>query len=216
MSQPSRKPAHLEMVGGKSKRQRVWEAIRALRNPITVLDIACKAEVDAEMVKTYLQSLEKGGYLRVEVKNRGGHSNKVWSLQKDVGAEAPCLSLDGAVSMRGKVRTHIWRVLRIAKEDFDYLEVAIQASTPQLEIKSETVRKYLATLHLAGYLEQVSPSQPWPGVKWGKKPARFRLLPLNSITHKKPGPRAPLVQTVRQVYDPNWAEVVCREEPDDE
>ena len=75
----SRKPAHLEMIGGKSPRQRMWEAIRDTAiggNPenggFTATDIARACKIEAPAVSEYLRALHLGGYLgRHDLAHRG-------------------------------------------------------------------------------------------------------------------------------------------------
>ncbi len=210
-----RKPAHLEMAGGKPKRQRIWEAIRLLKE-FTLIDAAAKADVDIDTTKTYLQSLERGGFTDDISGHRGGHDEKRWQLARDIGMEAPRLTKEGKPVTQGMGTTNMWRVIRLAKGDFDYLEVARSASTPDHQVKPDTARSYLKALHAAGYLDMAVPPETKPNSKGGKKPARWRLLPYNRINSKKPGPRAPMIQRLKRVFDPNWAEVVFQEVADDE
>ncbi|UGA40382.1 hypothetical protein JOS77_14280 [Chromobacterium haemolyticum] len=58
-----RKPAQLELAGGKSPRQLAWETIRARRESFTLNDVACYADIDILTAKAYLQALERGGYI---------------------------------------------------------------------------------------------------------------------------------------------------------
>lgn len=212
---PGRRPAHLEMAGGKPKRQHVWEAIRKLKE-FNLVKAARTAKVDIETTKTYLQMLERAGFIEDVSGPRGGHDDKHWKLSRDIGMEAPRLTKEGKPVTQGMGTTNMWRVMRLAKGDFDYLEIARSASTPEHQVKPETARSYLKALHQAGYLDMAVPPLTKPNCKGGKTPARWRLLPFNKINSKKPGPRAPMIQRLKRVFDPNWAEVVFQEEADDE
>ncbi|BBF84413.1 phage protein [Aquitalea magnusonii] len=212
---PGRRPAHLEMAGGKPKRQRIWEAIRTLKE-FNLINCAHKADVDMDTTKTYLQTLERAGFIEDVSGKRGGHDEKRWQLARDIGMEAPRLTKEGKPVTQGMGTTNMWRVMRLTKGDFDYLEIARSASTPEHQVKPETARSYLKALHSAGYLDMVVAPQTKPAMKGGKTPARWRLLPYNRINSKKPGPRAPMIQRLKRVFDPNWAEVVFQEEADDE
>ena len=55
----ARKPAHLELVGGKGSRQRIWEAIRARQQDLSVAELASASGVDNATTISYLRALEK-------------------------------------------------------------------------------------------------------------------------------------------------------------
>ena len=55
-----RKPAHLELTGGKGPRQRIWEAIRQQRDDFTPYSVVRASDIDKATVHTYLQIRERG------------------------------------------------------------------------------------------------------------------------------------------------------------
>ncbi len=195
-----RKPIDLEMRGSKGNRQRIWEAMRANAEGFQAYGISRRANTDDTTVRSYLQSLIKGGY--VEVVDGRKFEEQTLRLINDIGAEAPAVTREGKLSTAGKGTEAMWRSLRILGE-MDADELAEQASV-SVPTTSWTARSYLKWLKRAGYVVEVSPSKP------GKK-ARYRL------GHGKyTGPRPPMIQRIGQVFDPNLGEVVFRQEPEED
>ena len=56
-----RKAIDLEMQGTKGNRQRIWEAIRVKHEGFTAYEVSRRARTDDTAVRSYLQSLIKGG-----------------------------------------------------------------------------------------------------------------------------------------------------------
>ncbi|SEC23155.1 hypothetical protein SAMN05216178_3914 [Pseudomonas saponiphila] len=190
-----RKPIDLEMHGKKGNRQRVWEAMRVIRDGFTAYEISRRSLVDDTAVRSYLQSLIKGGF--VEVISGAKFEEQTLHLVRDVGAEAPAITREGKPSKTGKGTEAMWRTLRILGE-MDADELAEQASIA-VPTTTWTARSYLKWLKRAGYVVEVQASTP------GKK-ARYRLAP-----GKYTGPRPPMIQRIGQVFDPNLGEVVFRQ-----
>ncbi|KZE34156.1 hypothetical protein [Crenobacter luteus] len=202
----TRQPAELEMIGGKGTRQRCWEAIRARRDGFTLLDIAHKAAADIATTKTYLQALEKGGFIEVGNRERGGHDEKHYRLAKDNGLEAPRLTRDGQPVTQGRAQEQMWRTMRIMGGDFNYQELAALASTSEVAVSPVAARDYLKHLAHAGYVTVVAQGK---GRGAGGVANRYRFNP-----GRYSGPRPPMVQRTKSVYDPNLGRVVWQEEAD--
>lgn len=188
-------PAHLGMAGGKTQRQKIWEALRVLHGSnvaLTTYNIARRSGVDDEAVRAYLRALAKAGNVHlVKAMNRDG----LWELLKDEGAEAP------AVNKRGERQPPnacecIWRALRILGE-LNAAEAAEQVAAGGAKITENAARIYLQGLALGGYVARDGGT---PG-----KPARYRLLQARNT-----GPLHPIYQrcSYEQVYDPNLDKVV--------
>lgn len=189
-----RKPAHLETVGGKSPRQRVWEALRANRDGASCYALARASNVDDAAVLVYLRCLIAGGY----VERKGvSYPTSVYPLLRDVGADAPRLNRNGTPSTRGQGQEAMWRALRIVA-DIDAPELAEIASAGEVKVGLRAAVSYLDWLRRAGYVVRVT--QGASGTY-----ARHRL-----VAGKYTGPRPPMVQRVGQVFDPNTGEVVYR------
>src|SRR5262245_47644431 len=112
-----RKPIHMELVGGKGSRQRVWEVIRKQPGAFTCYQIARKANADDDTVYTYLRSLERGGFLEAATpKDAPRATEKKWKLIRDNGVEAPRLKRDGTPVTQGNGNEAMWRSMRIVGE----------------------------------------------------------------------------------------------------
>jgi hypothetical protein len=193
-----RKPVDLEMQGGKGNRQRVWEALRQHRDGISLYSLARAACVNDDTVLSYLRCLIAGGYV---ARNGQTSNSAAYSVLKDVGAEAPKLNRDGTLNLQGQGVEAMWRSLRILGE-LDAAELAASASASGVMVSLATARSYLAWLHKADYVLQLTKGVP--GTL-----ARYRLAP-----GKYTGPRPPMIQRIGQVFDPNLGAVVFRQEPE--
>lgn len=184
-TQPNRKPCHLEYIGGKSPRQRIWELVRAFgtfARPELVEKLP--EGIHPDTARTYLNSLVNGGYLE----RRQGH---VYTLIQDTGIEAPRLRKDGTPVVTGRSQESLWRTLRTLDGPIGARALAALADTAEYPVSHDEALEYLKILIAAGYVR-----------KYGES---YRLK-LNS------GPRPPVVQRVHRVYDPNLGQVMWTEE----
>lgn len=191
MSHHGRKPAHLEMHGGKSTRQRIWEKIRE-RKRFTARNIihALPGNIHSDTTRTYLKSLEKAGFLSYEQPH--------YELIKDNGVEAPRVRKDGSTVTMGRAQENIWRTLRAIGRPVTTRELAAFATTEAIPVTHIATRDYVLNLNHAGYLNKYD----------GK---RFQLKPAMNT-----GPRPPMIQRIKQVYDPNLGRVIWAEGANDE
>lgn len=195
----ARKPAPLELAGGRGLRQRVWERIRAWKGEFTLSDIVVGAECTAT-VRDYTIGLERAGYIVVAQPHRSGGQNapRRWRLARDVGAEAPRVRRDGTPVTMGLAQEQMWRTLRTLRGDINARELAAHAGTALIPVREAAAGDYLRNLHAAGYLECVKPGR---GTWRGGIQARYRLV-------RDTGPRAPMVCRTAALYDPNLGKVV--------
>lgn len=196
-----RKATHLERSGGKSPRQRIWEALRC-KGESSIIALAAATDNETEAVRSYIRALLNGGFVDVATPHKRA-SYVVYRLVKNIGVDAPRLRPDGTLSSHGAALDAMWRTMRILKRDFSSEELANMASTDDCVISRETATHYVRHLHAAGYLQLVK------GEVYGKQrsPARYILKPSRDT-----GPRAPIVERTRCVYDPNLGEIVWHEE----
>ena len=193
----ARKPAHLELVGGKGLRQRVWERIRARRGKdFELKDVTVGDEINAT-VRDYIIGLERAGYIELTQEARS-HTPKRWKLVRDNGVEAPRVRRDGSAVTMGLAQEQMWRALRMLKSDTNARELAAFASTPQIRVSEIAAGDYLRNLCQASYLEC---TQEGKGKGRGGALSRFRLV-------SNTGPRPPMVQRVDAIYDPNLGAVI--------
>ncbi|KWF85011.1 hypothetical protein WL94_20305 [Burkholderia cepacia] len=202
-----RKPAHLELTGGKGPRQRIWEAIRSQRDDFTPYSVVRAADIDKATVHTYLQVLERGGFIEPIGERKAISDRKHYRLVRDVGVEAPRLDRQGQPVTQSRGNENMWRTMRIMG-DFTPRELAMRASTSDVSITDSTAQSYVKCLSHAGYLTIVDPGHAFIRGK-GAKQARYRL-----IASKYTGPRPPMIQRTKSVYDPNLGKIVWQEEPD--
>lgn len=206
----SRRPAHLELTGGKGPRQRVWEAIisRAMGTEFALLDVLGN-DINRSTAISYLKSLEKAGYIkRTRINGRepdGQYRKAAWVLIRDNGIEAPRLDKQGNPVLIGRGVENMWHTIRHFLEDFDFRELGSHASTPAHPVSPETAKAWIKNINAAGYLIETKPAKP--GAK--ATPARYRLDPAMNT-----GPRPPMIQRCKTVYDPNLGRIVWQEQPD--
>lgn len=206
MGNVTRKPVHLDAQGPKGDRQSMWETMRKLQKagePITVRKVW---ELGAEWapkgrVRDYMTGLTAAGYLAV-IEDQPGKPT-LYELAKDCGMEAPRVRKDGTEVTQGRGREQMWRTIKIIGE-FTSSDLARAASTPGFPVAEVHAKDYCIMLASAGYL--MTTREGIPGT-----PARYRLVP-----SRWTGPRAPMIQRLKQLYDPNTGEVVYRRHPQTE
>jgi hypothetical protein len=206
-----RKHAHLKAAGGRPfGRQAVWEAIRRLPS-WTITSLADELRHNRGTVDTYVRSLLAGGFIEVcgtepaDSGKFGVHPNlvkpsKVYRLIRDVGVEAPTLNRDGTPCQTGLGRAQMWRTMKLL-DNFTPLDLSIAASTEDHIVSERHANCYVTHLHRAGYLALVAKAGP-------HSQARYRF-----VKSRNTGPRSPIVQRVKSVFDPNLAQIVWQEDP---
>ena len=195
----ARKPAHLAARGKLTPRERIWGAIRELKR-FTIYGLARRLHIDDRTVESYVIALARAGHVVIFKKAEGvivrDHASAhlvQFELVRDVGIDAPRLDSAGREVAQGRGTLALWRAMRIHKQ-FDFRELAAFASTDTLRVAPNTAGTYCHFLACAGYLQVVRASKPGT-------PARYRLA-------KYTGPKAPQIQRVKHLYDPNLGEVV--------
>lgn len=199
----SRKPAHLELVGGKGPRQRVWDAIRRLATSgatfteSDIWDATESAETDIEtgMIRDYRRCLVNAGILAVASQS-GRYVEVTYTLARDAGVEAPRVKRDGSPVTQGLAQEQMWRTLRMLKGDTNARELAAHASTPEIPVAVTAAADYLGNLQRASYLRITRAHQP------GQKGLTRYQLVTNT------GPRPPMVCRTDAIYDPNLGKTV--------
>lgn len=192
MMRAGKKRTHLAMIGGKSGRQRIWEALRKLVHAdgkASTYTVARRSGETDNTVRCYLYSLERAGVL-AKAEEPG-----TWLLVKDEGAEAPRVNQTGK-RLAPDAYECLWRALRITGE-MNAEEAVGMVAAGGATITSQSARVYLQQLANAGYLVRVDGI---PG-----KPARYTL-----IRSRNTGPLHPIYQRIDagQLYDPNLGQVV--------
>jgi len=196
----ARKAVHLEMKGGKSPRQRVWEAIRASRNSFTQAELAEAVNGLETNIQEYIKCLLKAEFIEViaeEKVSRGRiQGRRTYRLLRDNGVEAPRISKRGEIVTQGCGNEAMWGTMRRMfsrpGNDFNHRELAGLASTTTHPVSEQTAKSYVLCLAAAGYLQETKPAV------YGRRP-----VPARYFLQLDTGPRAPMIQRARQVFDPN-------------
>jgi hypothetical protein len=196
-----RKPVHLTTVGGKPHgRQIVWEAMRRLRI-FTVSGLAEEIDHHRSTIRDYVECLRAGGFVTIlSTKVNGARKTHTYELTRDVGVEAPKLRKDGTPSTQGLATEQMWRTMKMMG-NFTPRELAISATTELQPVDEVHALDYVGHLFSARYLALVAKSTP-------TSQARYRFLSMRNT-----GPRPPMVQRLKTVFDPNLGQIVWHEEP---
>lgn len=192
MATAGRKPAS-EAV---DNRQLVWDALkaeaRAEAGRLTLTVLADRARVDRKTAADFLAGLVAAGYVdRVEDAVLGCPT---FRLVRDGGFHAPRVRKDGTMVTQGVGVTNMWRSMRIMRV-FTAPEIAQIATTPAVTVTEATAQSYIGMLFATGFLKVIEKANP---VKDRK--ASYRLV-------RNTGPKPPMIQRVKRVYDPNTGQV---------
>lgn len=200
-----RKPENTKKRG--ESREELWAKIRSLKT-FTPTDLTGIA-MDNTTINAYLRGLVTAGYLIREPANEAGSSWQAGSgatpaalragrngtatfqafryLLKRDAVEPPRVKEDGTEAVMGKGRAQLWKSMKILKT-FCVMDLVACSSTEEHPVAFEEARTYVNYLTKAGYLRKLDalPLQK----------ASFRLI-------RWTGPRPPMIQRIKQVWDPN-------------
>ena len=190
MAQAGSKPADL----ATDNRQLIWEALRKkVGEWQTVISLSEDLRVNRKTAMDYLDALEAAGM--VERRRDDGHQGLAWvRLVQDGGYHAPRLRKDGSPVTQGVGVTNMWRSMRIVKI-FTAPEIARLSTTGAVTVTETTAQSYIGILFATGFLAVVEKANPGVGRK-----ASYRLV-------RNTGPKPPMIQRVKRVYDPNTRKV---------
>jgi len=201
----SQKPVHQRRQD--ETRDAIWAAIRRFgRNNETfsVRDIANVTRLGIDTIRDYLTGLTAAGYLESAGTVYIPGSRKqaaTFRLVRDCGVDAPRVRKDGSEIIQGRGRENMWLTIPILQE-FSARELAFSASTEAHRVAESEAECYCSYLARAGYIAVVVPGKPGSKTTAGTT-TRYRHRP-----SKYTGPRPPMIQRVKQVYDPNIRKVV--------
>ena len=209
---PGRRPVDVQAASGfLAVRDQIWAAVRArhaLGRPFTRADIAFDTKASEGTVRSYMERLAAGKYLtpterQPRSENGGGQFRFTpYVLARDAGLEAPRLRADGTLGTQGGSNERIWRTAKILREfDARDLCLAIAAAKPERPVDLVAAKNYLAHLARARYIRCIAAARGGNG----RSLARYRFVPAMNT-----GPRAPMVQRTRAIFDPNLNQVVWR------
>lgn len=181
----------------EEKRQAIWDAIREL-GTFTVSDLYCQCRLSKDSIRDYLNSLHKADYIK-RIAGGGPRTLSTWQLVRDTGIEAPRVRKDGTPVTQGQGREQLWRTMRILGE-FSARDLAVNASTETCQIAETEAKSYCSFLEKAGYL---AIGRKGHGTGNGGILTRYRF-----IANRYSGPKPPMVQRIKAVYDPNLCKIV--------
>lgn len=174
--------------GIANPRQAVWDAIRQmagddLSGTLVLAQIIAKTGVLRKTAKDYLLSLVAAGYLT-------SVGDDAWKLTRDGGAHAPRVRRDGKAVTQGSGTMNLWRSMRMLPT-FSAKDLAAHSNTETVKVTEASAQAYCTMLLATGYLKVRQKASPAAGKK-----AIYQLI-------RNDGPKPPMIQRVKQVFDPN-------------
>jgi len=172
----------------KQSRDEIWKKIRALKT-FCMGDLK-RLKLYSSSVERYVQALMLANYLSrwwvAAVGKQPGWYR--YELVKDA-AESPRVKADGTEATSWDGRKALWKSMRILRS-FTVTDLVMCASVPGHHVAEGEARTYVSYLARAGYLKRLEAGS-------------FRLV-------RYTGPKAPMIQRVKQVWDPNLKKVLWR------
>lgn len=189
-----RKP--VDKMTGNDSRDAIWKEIRRQKT-FTIREIYLCTDLEISSVRQYVTGLVKAGYV-TEDRESLSVGMKVlqtpikYTLARDVGIDAPRVRQDGSLVTQGQGTVNMWRTMRILG-NFTARELAVSATTETCSVKEDTAKSYIGHLCNAGYLRKTGD--------------RYCFIP-----SRHTGPKPPMIQRVKRVWDPNLKKVMWSEE----
>ena len=187
---------------GFTGRDLIWDAMREAR-VFTVDELVKRTALKRGAVDDYVQALVKAGIVQktgsrpTPLGNAGCFARAEYTaVGVPLGLEAPRVRKNGTL-LPATGRQRMWRTMGILKE-FSLRDLVATASLPEAPISPREAEYYCRWLAKGGYLR-------------ASAGGRYSVVPV--MRH---GPRAPLIQRVRRLLDPNTGEIVCESRPVEE
>jgi hypothetical protein len=188
----------VSQLNGFDSREAIWRAIRALKT-FTIPQLRAETTMKVESVREYCQGLAAAGYIEQGGPAEGDAKTQfkamVWQLKRDCGVDAPRVRKDGSPVTQGRSRLQMWRTMKVLGL-FTVNALSINASIEDSVVAESDAEDYIKHLCRAGYLVRI--------VRQGKVSYQF-------LKSRNTGPKAPMVQRVKQVWDPNLKQVMWTE-----
>lgn len=191
--------------GHHDPRQSVWSALAeaARKDPeasFSARQLADRLSLNRKTVSDYLAALAAGGYLARLCGPEASANAALYRLARDAGHHAPRVRRDGSPVTQGAGTENMWRSMRMLPR-FSALDLSVHSTTETVNVSEATAQSYCSILSRTGFLRVVRKADPVKGRK-----AVYRLV-------RNTGPRPPMIQRVKQVFDPNTREVHRPEGP---
>jgi len=176
----------------RNNRQAIWDIFEQdLTAWWTLTELSRAAKVNSKTTSDYLGCLEAADLLETSHNPESGV--REFRLLRYTGVLAPRLRTDGSPVTQGAGVENMWRTMRMMAQ-FSPRDITIHATTDEVTVKSATAASYLSFLYRTGYLRRLQKAVP------GRQQAIYRLI-------RNTGPRAPMIQRVKRVFDPNTGEI---------
>lgn len=173
-------------------RAALWAAIRAFDRAFTSTELRKETCCSTSQTGEYLKGLTAAKILSAadDPAYSGPIQRKLYTLTDDRGIDAPRVRRDGSEVTQGRGREQMWETMRSLGR-FTPRDIHIFGSTDEHRVPLSEASNYCLHLAKAGYLQG---------------DAKGYLLV------KRTGPKPPMIQRTKQVYDPNLNEIVWKEE----
>lgn len=178
-----------------------WAEIRRL-DPLgawTVKQVEYASNLSRKTVMDYVKRLVAGGVVMSTGVN-GDTGQVLYSVAVDT-RETPRFTRDGRPVAKGLGNAQMWRSMKMLKV-FTARDLALAASTEEAQVSAETAASYAKHLWRAGYLVIARGASR-------DDQRQYRLIPSGNT-----GPKAPQIQKVKRVFDPNLGKVMWEEDHD--
>lgn len=191
-------PMPVHMTPQRSTREALWDAIRRLQ-VFTIPDLFDDCDLAHNTMCRYLAALVKAGILASSEDTRppqgksypgNAGRRRTYRLLKD-SVEPPRVRADGSLIDSGQGNQKAWNTMR-KRKIFTLADLHALSSTTQRPVERSALRQYLKYLEYAGYIRKTK------GIDIDT--ATYRLV-------RDTGPKAPQIQRVKQVWDPNIRKV---------
>lgn len=172
-------------------RAAVWRAIRERRDAFAVREVGEAAKIDDDTVRSYLKALVAAGILRRAGRRevKPGTAAHLFKVKARPPRETPRVNAAGEpIEPQGLGNEALWRTMKRLGR-FRVAELCLMARTERAAPTEAAAKSYLGFLARAGYV---------------RREGRFWLF----VRSADPGPKPPMVQRVKQLYDPNSGRVV--------
>ena len=186
-----RKPE--DKKGAYETREALWNAIRKLKT-FSITQLHGELKLDKSTIRQYVTTLAHGGFVEISA-SAGQTGIHIFTLVRDA-LEPPRLRRDGSEVTQGRGRQNMWMAMRILKR-FDLATIWAASGTEEYPVARGEIKTYLLYLAKSGYLKKTGQ---------GEK-AVYVLV-------RYTGPKAPMIQRIKQVWDPNLKEVTWPKDVD--
>ncbi|MGE4334567.1 MAG: hypothetical protein AB7E55_01150 [Pigmentiphaga sp.] len=163
-------------------RDALWAAIRRLK-AFTVAEVRRETRASKGQAADYVACLLAAGIVERIESERGRYV-----LVQDRGPVAPRVREDGSAVTQGIGRLRMWRAMKVLGT-FTPRELAIHSTLEDHAVAEKEADDYCRHLAHAGYLARRGGSYLF-------------------LVSRYTGPKPPMIQRVKQVYDPNIGKVV--------